>query len=140
MAPIKSRWKIGVPCHYCGVPMTPTVGDGIPVDTGATKDHKITQKAFRKVKCEVVRKQKNDPDNLLLACFRCNNLRGDTDYEVFLQFSRYVIRQAPYAPTPLLRLALVEYKEHLCAIGVRNKAGNRQALSLSLLSIAEQLR
>lgn len=121
--------------------MTPSVsGDVRPMQTAVTKDHKITQASFKRIKCEEVRNQKNDPENLVLACFRCNNLRGNTSYEVFYPFAQDVIRQYPYAPTPLLRLALLQYKEHLCEIAVRNKKETRRALSLALLSIAEQLR
>lgn len=120
--------------------MSSTVGEGVPVQTGVTKDHVITQKEFRRYKCEEIRKRKNDPDNLLLACFRCNNLRGDTSYEVFLEFSRYVIRQFPYAPAPFLRTALVQFKESLADLGIRNKTGTKRALSLALLSIAEQVK
>jgi hypothetical protein len=121
--------------------MTPPVGGNVkPLGTTATDDHKITQAAFRKVKCEEIRKRKDEPDNILLACFRCNNIRGNTSYEVFYAFAQYIIRQYPYAPTPLLRLGLAQFKDSLADLAIRNHAGTRRALSAALLSIGEQLR
>lgn len=141
MSNVKSRWKTGLPCHYCSVAMTPPVGGNVkPLGTTVTDDHKVTQQAFRKVKCETVKKQKDAPDNILLSCYRCNNIRGNTSYEVFYAFARYVIRPYPYAPTPLLRIALQQFKDSLADLAIRNQAGTKRALSASLLSISEQLR
>lgn len=121
--------------------MTPPVGGNVkPLSTTVTDDHKITQSEFRKIKCEVVRKQKDAPDNILLSCFLCNNLRGNTSYEVFYAFARYIVRPHRSAPLPLLRLALLQFKDSLCDLAIRNKAGSRRALSAALLSISEQMR
>ncbi len=60
-------------CFYCDVPTTlPTESNPIP--TTATVEH-LTRKADGGT---------NDPDNLVMACSRCNSTRGKTDWRDWL--------------------------------------------------------
>lgn len=58
-------------CHYCGRDVTKK-GDGSRL---ATRDHIVPQSEGGTL----------HPDNLVLACKRCNNVRGSTPYDVFLK-------------------------------------------------------
>ena len=101
-----------------------------PLETSATVEHVIPQG----------KGGSNDAWNILLACQRCNGLRGDLPYEIFEKFARVVIRQYPDAPTPILRLALRQFVDSLAEIAIRNRKESNRALSLALLALGERLR
>ncbi len=56
-------------CHYCGRPMTLDRGNRM-----ATLDHVLP----------LSRGGTHDPDNLVAACYRCNQWKGDEDGETFI--------------------------------------------------------
>lgn len=67
----KHRWKIGMPCYWCRVPMSPPVaGSEKHVLTTATDEHLIPQSQFYKLKDPMLRKEKDHPDNVVIACLR----------------------------------------------------------------------
>jgi hypothetical protein len=66
--------EYGAYCHYCSTPVRLRPGAVNPYKDDATIDHKIP-------------KSKNGPnsyENLLLACRRCNEAKGDQSYEDFI--------------------------------------------------------
>lgn len=135
----KHRWKVGQPCHWCRVAMTPPVASEKHLATTATDEHLITQGKFKKLKDPELRKLKDHPDNVVIACFRCNNLRGNISFEIFEEFARVVLRPYPYAPTPFLRASLRQFMDSLAEIGIRNRKESRRALSLALLAFSDMM-
>ncbi len=56
-------------CFYCGRTMTLSIGN-----RRATIDHRVP----------LSRGGRHDPDNLVAACYRCNQWKGDEEEETFL--------------------------------------------------------
>ena len=130
MSYVKRKLQQQPNCIFCRQIMEYPVSRQNPTPRTATREHIILKS----------KNGPNDEENIKLSCARCNNIRGNTSYEVFYAFARYVIRPYPYAPTPLLRIALQQFKDSLADLAIRNQAGTKRALSASLLSISEQLR
>ncbi len=61
-------------CHYCRT---------LLFSTTATKDHKVP-------KCKGGKKK----DNIVLACSRCNNLKGNMKYEIFMAIVQIGVERA----------------------------------------------
>lgn len=135
---LKRLYRSGMPCHWCRIPMTLSVGDNV-TPTSATREHIITQESFRKLKDVEKQKEKDHSDNVVLACAKCNNLRGNTSPEIFELFARVILRQYPYAPAHFLRAALRQFKESLAEIAIRNKKESMRAISLALLSLSDMM-
>lgn len=126
----KKHRHAGDPCHYCGLPMTANnSNDERPLPTAASEDHIILKS----------RGGTREAHNIVIACTRCNNLRGDTNYEIFLMFSRFILRKYPHTPTPYLRLSLNQFIQSLAEIAIFNAKESRRALGIALLSIKENL-
>lgn len=71
-------WRDGPQCHYCGV-LTPGYSDGTHAHD-RTVDHKIP----------VDRGGKDEVDNLVICCRKCNSQKGTLPYEVFIARCRPV--------------------------------------------------
>lgn len=107
--------------------------------TTATDEHLIVQSQYYKLKDPKLRKEKDHPDNVVIACFSCNNLRGNTSPEIFDLFARVILRPYPYAPAHHLRAALRQFKESLAEIAIRNKKESMRAVSNALLSLSDMM-
>ena len=81
----------------------------------------------------------NHPENLDLACKRCNNLRGNIAIELFEPFSRVVIQRYPNVPLPVLREALRNYIYHLAELSIGNNKGIKAATLATLIDIDKQV-
>lgn len=131
---MKSKYKKtfvheDTPCHYCRVKMSAPKAN-IYSDSAATIDHVIPQ----------TKDGPNTADNIVIACARCNGLKGHTSYEIFIVFARVVIKQYPNAPTTLLRLALRQFIDSLAEIAIRNTRESNRAVGNALLSLADNLK
>src|SRR5690349_11765185 len=69
-----AHWAANGDCHYCGV-HTLMPYECLPQDSRlATRDHKVPRILGG-----------GDGDNIVLACQRCNNAKGDMAYEEFVE-------------------------------------------------------
>lgn len=82
----------------------------------------------------------NAPENLLLACQRCNSMRGHLDYDLFKMFAHYILEKYPNAPNVYLRGALQQFVTSLAEIAIRNKRESRRAIGLTLLKLNDDLK
>lgn len=64
------RELYGKPCHYCG-------------KEAKTVDHVVPKS----------RGGKNAPENVVAACYRCNNLKGDMSEEEFIEYCCHLMWQ-----------------------------------------------
>jgi hypothetical protein len=80
----------------------------------------------------------NDDYNIKLACYRCNNLRGDVNVYVFQKFAEVVLRKYPNAPTIILRNSLKQYISSVLDFVASNNQALIKASSLALLSLADE--
>lgn len=90
---------VGEPCVYCRRKMVRADSDMAYDDPGLVVS--VEHKEFPRSKGG-----DNHPENLAVACKRCNNLRGNIAWQLFDPFSRVVIQRYPNAPLPVLREAL----------------------------------
>ena len=116
-------------CFYCKRTMIAYKSDYDPYRKGlvVTEEHKLAR-AFG---------GGNERENILYACYRCNNLRGHIPFVAFDNFARVVIKKYPNMPTPVLRNALNMYLMHLIDIALVNKRALNTASSLALLKIQD---
>lgn len=70
----KSFWKSNPLCHWCGIKTELNVPDGTP--NQATIDHLYPRGDSRRGSGPGL-----DPEKLVLACFQCNNNRGNSRVE-----------------------------------------------------------
>ena len=91
-----------------------------------TIDHVVTQG----------RGGKSNPENLLWSCRRCNNLRDEVPYEVFVCFSQHVLMQYPDKHPAVLRKALTEFVYWMAQAALGKKPAVNQAVRMSLLRLA----
>lgn len=82
----------------------------------------------------------NEPENLNLACQRCNSLRGHLHIDIFTMFAQVILQKYPDAPNVYLRGALQQFLTSLAEIAIRNKRESRRAISLSLLKLNDDLK
>lgn len=68
-------------CHYCTREVYPTGHLNVIADPGRliTCDHRVPKTLLK-------RQQIQDPLNHLIACARCNGMKADTPYEVFMYY------------------------------------------------------
>jgi HNH endonuclease len=66
--------QYGAYCHYCPTPVRLRPGAMNPYKDDATIDHKVPKS----------KNGSNAFENLLLACRRCNEAKGDQSYEEFI--------------------------------------------------------
>lgn len=82
----------------------------------------------------------NDGENLLLACQRCNSMRGSLNYDIFKMFAHHVLEKYPNAPSVYLRAALQQFVTSLAEIAIRNRKESRRAIGLALLKLGDDLK
>lgn len=70
----------GMRCHYCKLTVSKTLDDIHP--RYATVDHMTP----------LSRGGSRDDDNLVCACRRCNNVKGNMPYDAFLWYRHMVVR------------------------------------------------
>ena len=118
-------------CHYCNRLMLESKNSMTREerDRSATVDHMLS-KDFG---------GSNNPYNLVIACARCNNLKANVPYAAFMEFSFTVLRRYPDAPTPVLRRCMMIFIMHLVEVAMKNGREVRQACSLALLRMADEL-
>ena len=128
----RARFNVGQLCWYCKRPMSPprATRPGDRPGTEATLDHVVTRG----------RKGDDHPENILLACARCYNLRGDVPYEVFRSFAQLVVVPYADAPTPFLRVAMREFIYRLAEGGVHKRESVNSACRFGLLALANCLQ
>ena len=81
----------------------------------------------------------DDPYNIVISCYRCNNLKSDLPAEAFRQFAKTVIQKFPNATTTVLRRSMTIYLMHLVESAMHKKSEVNRALSLSLLKMTDEL-
>jgi len=95
-----------VKCHYCNRAVYKVRREDAAYDTSliATKDH-IRPKSLG---------GENYKANIVTACHQCNNIRGDTPYEVYYEFSkRYNVHNVE-----MRRSAYRKYLSDMTVLGV----------------------
>ncbi len=125
----KSKDSVGRPCPYCRRVLISAAEAGDTWGRKATIEHIKTRADGGD----------NDPSNLLIVCERCNNLRGDLDYDIFCAFARGVIQQYPDAPTIVLRKSLRQFVASLAEIAIRNPRAKNKALGVAILDLGRSL-
>jgi len=98
-------------------------------DRVATIEHVVTQG----------RGGGNQPYNMIWACKRCNNLRGSVPYDVFVLFSRVVVRQYPDAPKAFLKKAMLEFVYALADAAMKRSDAVNHAVRMGLLCLAADM-
>ena len=118
-------------CHYCGRGMLDPRNAKTPMEKSlsATEDHKIPRNLGGS----------NDRDNLVIACGRCNHIKASIPYTIFKVFSDMVLRAFPDLPTPLLRNTLNRYIMHLLENAVENKKAMRDASTIAMLKLKDEI-
>ena len=81
----------------------------------------------------------NDKDNLVISCGRDNQLKDSIPYPIFKIFADMVIRPYPDLPTPILRNTLKMYIMHLLESAVQNKKVMREASTLAMLKLKDEV-
>jgi hypothetical protein len=104
--------------------------DPLELEKEATLDHVIPRS----------KKGSNDITNTVICCQRCNGLKGNISYEIFVEFARTVIKPYPDVPTPVLRSSLRVFIETLAEIAIQNRRETNKALSISLLYLSEYVK
>lgn len=129
---IRAQRKLaqGQKCPYCKREMLgPTDVHHDTSERMATIEHIVTQG----------RGGETQASNMIWVCRRCNNLRGDIPYEVFVQFARIIIVQYPEIPKPFLRNALREFILHLALGALGKRSALNHAVSMGLLRLADDM-
>ncbi len=124
--------SVGRPCPYCKRRMLAhkDVRDERSHGLVATVEHIKTQASGGT----------HEAINIMIACQRCNNLRGQLDYDLFLDFARTIIQKFPNTPTVILREYLNAYVRELAAIGFHSVKKRRAVMSAVLLDISERIK
>lgn len=132
---VRSRAKdnAGRPCPYCRRMMIST-----SQASGLTGEDRWLAASIEHIQCRS-NDGSNDPVNIIIACVRCNNLRGDLDYELYCEFARSVLQQYPNAPTIVLRKLLRNFVEALSVHSLNNSRAVKQAIRFTLLTNADTL-
>lgn len=81
----------------------------------------------------------NERSNLLVACQRCNSLRGHLDYDLFFFFSKHIIHKHPDLPNVYLRGALVQFITRLAELAVRNTKECLTAIEFAQIKLKSDL-
>lgn len=123
---------VGTPCIYCRRSMIRPDCDEAYEDPGLVVS--VEHKEFPKSKGGT-----NHPDNLAIACKRCNNLRGNISIALFEPFSRVIIQRYPNVPLPILRETLRNYIYHLAELSIGNNRGIKAATLATLIDIDKQV-
>lgn len=121
------RLAAGQKCPYCRRPMLAEPVDGSGRE--ATVEHVVTQG----------KGGGDHHENLIFVCKRCNNLRGEVPYEVFVVFARVVLRQYPDAPRSFLVGAMREFVYALAEGGLNRRDYVNHAVRMSLLRLASYM-
>ena len=121
----------GKPCHYCRRTMIEGKADmdAATRSLSATVDHMHSKDLGGT----------NDDYNLVMSCARCNVLKSNIPYDVFMEFARVVIRSFPNATTVVLRRALNIYIVLLAQHALKRKRDVNEALRMALLKMSDEL-
>lgn len=122
-------------CHYCRLEFHKVPKSDFDPEKAATIEHLIPRSQEH-----LIPKEYRGKFNTVLACTRCNGLRGNMDYELFEYFGRTVIRPNRDVPTPILRRALRQFVDSLAMIAVRNTREANRAAGNAVLSMAEEIK
>lgn len=119
--------QIGRKCPYCKRVMIAYKADLTIERRGliATEEHIVPQSIGGT----------DEPINIMIACARCNNLRGDMPFDAFVEFARTVIQKYPDSPTPILRNLMLFFMMRLVENAVVNKKNLRRASQLTLFKM-----
>lgn len=123
------KFSKGQKCHYCARVMIGYKQNMTPHEKAlmATDDHKTPKNLGGS----------NDPENRLVACGRCNQLKDSIPYVIFKVWADMVLREYPNIPTPVLRNSLKLYIMHLLSEAVQNKKAMRDASTIAMLKLKE---
>ena len=127
----KSSIGHGKPCHYCKRTMIESKPEMTPDERSqsATIDHMHSKDLGGT----------NDSYNLIVSCARCNVLKGNIPYSVFVVFARSVLRQFPNATTTVLRRCLNIYIVLLAEHAMKRNKDVNEAIRMSLLKMSDEL-
>lgn len=131
MSRLGLKFKKGQKCVYCNRAMVEYQHGMTPQEKAliVTVDHIIPRHLGGT----------NDKENLLLACSRDNSLKDSIPYPIFKVFSDIVIKPYPDLPTPILRNSLKMYIMHLLEISIHNKKAMRDASTLAMLKLKDEI-
>jgi hypothetical protein len=124
---------VGQPCIYCKRLMVRADSDKAYDDPGLVVS--VEHKEFPRSKGG-----DNHPENLAVACKRCNALRGNMAIQLFEPFSRVVIQRFPNAPLPVLREGLRNFIYHCAELSIKNNKGIKAATLATLIDIDKQVK
>ena len=95
----------------------------------ATVDHKVCKSLGGK----------NDAENYVICCARCNQCKGMVPFEVFKTFADFVLVPYPDLPINIVRNSLQDYCMLLLETVVHNRKAMRNATSVTLLKLSETM-
>lgn len=98
-------------------------------DLAATTDHKLPKALGGR----------NEHDNYVICCYRDNQLKANIPFNVFKTFADMVLVPYSHLPLPILRSSLNLYIMHLLDMSCNNEKIMRQASTISLLKLKDDI-
>lgn len=128
---VERQISVDQKCHYCKRTLL-IYKTGMPPEQrecSASVDHKIPKNLGGQ----------NTHENYVISCARCNQLKGSLPYVVFKTFSNMVLVLHPNLPLPIIRNSLNLYTMHLLDMACNNAKAMRDASTMALLRLKEDM-